>query len=83
MKSYLIVKYTIVKTRLNELLRRYWAAYVVLLVIILYMGYVPNSPSKAGIIVLSLTGNALFIWGTFKRATGVDGQPTIKKTALE
>ena len=48
--------------------------------IILYMGYVPDSPSKAeGLIVLSLTGNALFIWVTFKRATGVDGQPTIRK----
>ena len=51
---------------------------MVLLVLILYMGYVPKPPSKAeGSIVLSLTGNALFIWGTFKRATGVDGQPTI------
>ncbi len=82
MKSYLIVKYKIVKTRLNELLRRYWAAYVVLLVMILYMGYVPNSPSKTEgsivlIVLLSLTSLALFIRGTFKRATGVDGQPTI------
>jgi len=75
LKPYLIVKYTIVKTRFNELLRRYWAAYVVFLVIILYMGYVPNSPSKAGLIVLSLMGDALFIWGTFKRAR----QPTTKK----
>jgi len=82
MKSYLIVKYKIVKTRLNELLRRYWAAYVVLLVMILYMGYVPNSPSKTEglivfIVLLSILCLALFIWGTFKRATGVDDQPTI------
>jgi hypothetical protein len=51
---------------------------VVFLVTILYMGYAPNSPSKAErLIVLSLTSLALFIWETFKRATGVDGQPTI------
>lgn len=69
MKFYLTVKYKMFMSRLNELLRRFWTAYVVLLVLILYMGYVPDSPSKAeGLIVLSLIGVALFIWGTFKRA---------------
>jgi len=72
LKHYLIVKYTIVKTRLNEFLRRFWAAYVVLLVLIIYMGYVPNSPSKVEwlivfSIVLSLISVALFIRGLFKR----------------
>jgi len=64
----------------SEWLRRFWAAYAVLLVLILYMGYVPNSPSKVErliVFVLSLSGLALFIWGIFKRATGVDDQSTI------
>ncbi len=78
LKFYLTVKYKMFMSRFNELLRRFWAGYVVLLVLILYMGYVPDSPSKAeGVIVLSLMGWALFIWGIFKRATGVDDQPTI------
>jgi len=58
-------------SRVNELLRRYWAAArAVLLLIILYMGYVPNSPSKVEwlIVLLSLMSIALFIWGIFKRA---------------
>ncbi|GAH67969.1 unnamed protein product, partial [marine sediment metagenome] len=43
------------------------AGYVVLLVLILYMGYVPNSPSKAeGVIVLCLMGWTLFIRGVLK-----------------
>jgi len=67
MKSYLTVKYKIFCAGMREWLRRYWAAYVVFLVMILYMGYVPNSPSNVeGLIVLSLTSAALFIWGTFK-----------------
>jgi len=67
LKFYLTVKYKLFMSRFNELLRRYWAGYVVLLVLILYMGYVPNSPSNVeGLIVLSLTSAALFIWGTFK-----------------
>ena len=71
-------------SRVNEFLRRYWAAYVVLLVLILYMGYVPNYPSKVEwLIVLSLTSVALFIWGTFKRATGVDDQPKYRAQRSE
>jgi hypothetical protein len=67
LKFYLTVKYKMFMSRFNELLRRYWAAYVVFLVFILYLGFVPDSPSKAeGLIVLSLTGLALFIWGLFK-----------------
>ncbi|MBA7666370.1 hypothetical protein ES703_74450 [subsurface metagenome] len=68
MKSYLIVKYKMLMSTVTEFLRRFWAAYVVLLVLILYMGYVPNSPSKVeGLIVLSLTSVALFIWGIINR----------------
>ena len=67
LKFYLIVKYKMLKSSVNEFLRRFWAAYAVLLVLILYMGYVPNSPSKTtDLIVLSLTSLALFIWGVFK-----------------
>jgi hypothetical protein len=56
-----------VKIRFNELLRRYGAAYVVFLVFIFYLGYVPDSPSKAeGLLVLSLMGWALFIRGVLK-----------------
>ncbi len=81
MKFYLTVKYKMFMSNFSEWLRRFWAAYVVLLVLILYMGYVPNSPSKVErliVFVMSLTGLALFIWGIFKRArSGVDDQPTI------
>ena len=67
MKSYLIVKYKMFMSFVSEFLRRFWAAYVVFLVFILYLVYVPDSPSKAeGLIVLSLTSVALFIWGAFK-----------------
>ena len=67
MKFYLIVKYKMFMSLVSEFLRRFWAAYAVFLVFILYMGYVPNSPSKTtGLIVLSLTSLALFIWGVFK-----------------
>jgi hypothetical protein len=67
MKSYLIVKYKMFMSNFSEWLRRFWAAYVVLLVLILYVGYTPVHPSKiTGVIVLSIIGNALFIWGVIK-----------------
>ena len=67
LKFYLTVKYKMFMSRFNELLRRFWAAYVVLLVLILYVGYTPVHPSKiTGLIVLSIIGNALFIWGVIK-----------------
>jgi hypothetical protein len=67
MKSYLIVKYKMFMSNFSEWLRIFWAAYVVLLVLILYVGYTPVHPSKiTGVIVLSIIGNALFIWGVIK-----------------
>ena len=67
MKFYLIVKYNMFKSNSIELLRRFWAAYVVFLVFILYAGNAPVPPSKAtGLIALSLIDLALFIWGVFK-----------------
>ena len=67
MKSYLIVKYKMFISFFSEFLRRFWAAYVVFLVFILYAGNAPVPSSKATVfIVLSLTSVALFIWGAFK-----------------
>ena len=65
LKFYLLVKYNMFKSFFIEFLRRFWVAYVVFLVFILYAGNAPVPPSKAGLIVLSVTGLALFIWGFF------------------